>query len=193
LCRQTSLSDVDVIRFQQLVTDKHVNINFNDPESHDTPMLLLCRFNNSQSLYPCLKLLLTREDLNLNCRTIPHFRNSLMLLCRYYTLENELIDCIRLLIKRGVDCNKKSSLNRDGETALFLLTSYARPSKYLIDVVRLLINEESDFENATKSAEILLNRGHKREADDIFKLIQSYRLGHGSIPNEVIFISCNNC
>ena len=98
------------------------------------------------------------------------------------------MDCIRLLIKRGVDCNSKSGLKGDGPTALFLLSKYAPRSKYLIDIVRLLINDNSDFEDATKSVGVLRDRGLIREGDILSDLIESYRLGSSHIPSKVIFI-----
>jgi hypothetical protein len=110
-----------------------------------------------------------------------------MLLCRYYSFEIELVDCIRLLIQRGIDSNKKSGKSGNGETALFILSNHIRPSKYLIDVVRLLVNQESDMEDATNSTQILRDRGFIQEADILLDLIQSYRLGLGSVPNEVQF------
>jgi hypothetical protein len=178
------------MRFQQLVADKRVNINFYSSKWNCTPILLLCRFNNSRSLYPCLKSLLARPDIKLGI--LHNGKNSLMLLCRYYKIEKELLNCIRLLIKRGVDCNKKSNWSCNGSTALFILSKYARPSKYLIDVIRLLIKEESDFEDATKSVEVLQNRGLKCEANILSKVIQSYRLRRSHIPNEVIFVLKSN-
>ena len=187
MCRQPSLGEAELIHFQQLVADKQVNINFTS-NNHNTPILMLCRFNNSRSLYPCLKSLLAREDIDINFITSTHGRNCLMILCRYCTLEDVLIDCIRLLIKRGVDCNRKSGSECDSLTALRLLSLYAHPSKYLIDVVRLLINDKSDLQDATKSSIILRNRGLIREANILLGIIQSYYLGRGHIPNEVMFV-----
>jgi len=173
------------MRFQKLVADKRVDVNLYSSKYHSTAILLLCRYNNSHSLYPCLKSLLTREDIKLDM--FHYGKNPLMLLCRYYKLENELLDCIRLLIKRGVDCNRKSGLKGD-VTALFLLSKYARRSRYLIDAVRLLINDKSDLQEAEKSVEVLRKRGFAQEADILSQIIQSYRLRRGSVPNKVILV-----
>ena len=72
-----------------------------------TPILNLCRFNESTSLYPALKALLERKDIDLALRDNMG-RNSLFLLTRYYPLD-DLIDCIQLLIESGVEANTKDN------------------------------------------------------------------------------------
>ena len=144
LSSQSSLSDEKVTRFVEILADTEVNVNCKRYSS--TPILILCRSNPSESLYPCLKSILAREDVDLKMTT-SQGNNALMLLSRYYPMSNPLIDCIRLLVNHGFDINEK---NKDKKPALFLLSQNPSTSKNLIDVARLLINEKSDFKIVSK-------------------------------------------
>jgi len=163
----------------ELVADRELNINC--AKSSSTPILLLCRNNKSESLYPCLKSILAREDVDLKMTT-SQGNNALMLLSRYYPLSNPLIDCIRLLVNHGFDINEK---NKDKKPALFLLSQNPSTSKNLIDVARLLINEKSDFKIAHKAAVALQKRGLLRDGEILSKIINSYVLGLGRVNNNV--------
>ena len=176
-----SLSEEQVARFVELVADIELNVNCKKYSS--TPILLLCRNNQNESLYPCLKSILAREDVDLQITN--HGNNALMLLSRYYPLSNPLIDCIRLLVNRGMDINMKNC-KENSKTALFFLSQNTLISKNLIDVARLLINENSDFKIARKTAEALGNkRSLRRDGDILLKIIDSYRPGQGRVNNKV--------
>jgi hypothetical protein len=185
LSSQPSLSEEQVARFVELVADTKLNVNCKRNSS--TPILLLCRNNQNESLYPCLKSISAREDVDLQITN--HGNNALMLLSRYYPLSNPLIDCIRLLVNRGMDINMKNC-KENSKTALFFLSQNTLISKNLIDVARLLINENSDFKIARKTAEALGKRGLRRDGDILSKIIDSYRPGQGRVNNKVrIFLS----
>ena len=62
--------------------------------------------------------------------------NALLLLCRYNT-SPKLIDCIRLLLERGIDVN---ATNNEGWNVLLFLCRYY-PHCNLLNIVRLLIDE----------------------------------------------------
>jgi len=51
---------VDILRLNQLVGYKAVNINWLDPADRITPLLLLCAFNQGKSLYECVSILLQK-------------------------------------------------------------------------------------------------------------------------------------
>lgn len=58
LCsKQIQRNDVDILRFNQLVGDKSVDINCLDAVNR-TPLLLLCEFNQGESLCECVSNLL---------------------------------------------------------------------------------------------------------------------------------------
>ena len=178
LSSQTSLSDEQVTRFVEILADTEVNVNCKRYSS--TPILILCRSNQSESLYPCLKSILAREDVDLKMTS--QGNNALMLLSRYYPLSNPLIDCIRLLVNHGFDINEK---NKDKKPPLFLLSQNPSTSKNLIDVSRLLINEKSDFKIAHKAAVALQKRGLLRDGKILSKIIDSYVPGLGRVNNNV--------
>lgn len=183
LSSQPSLSKEQVARFVELVADRELNINCK--KSSSTPILLLCRNNQSESLYPCLKSILARDDVDLKC--LYHDNdNALMLLSRYYPLPYPLFDCIRLLVNHGLDINQKSKEN--SKSALFLLLQNASIAKNFIDVARLLINENSDFTVVHETVEALLKRSQKRDAKILSDIIVSYRPGQGRVNNEVSII-----
>lgn len=180
MCCKTSLNDVEVSRFQQLMVDKNININCRKGIS-GIPILLLCRHNRSESLYPCLKSILERDDVDLDVTF--ESNNTIMLLCRYYPLSNRLLDCIRLLKKRGIDINLK---DRYGKTALVILAEFVfGKAKSLKDIVVLLINEKSDLKCALEAVEILRSRCIRQEAEVLSTIIESYRLGGDQVKNQV--------
>lgn len=180
----SSLSEKQVARFVDLVADKDINVNCRRHSS--TPILLLCRNNKSESLYPCLKSILARDDVDL--KLLYHDSdNALMLLTRYCPLLNPLIDCIRLLVNRGLDINQK---NKNNKTALFLLSQNTQISKNLIDVARLLINENSNFKVVRETVEELRKRSLKSDAKILSDVIDSYRPGQGRVNNEVSVFFC---
>ena len=179
LSSESSLREEQLTRFMELVADRELNINC--AKSSSTPILLLCRNNKSESLYSCLKSILAREDVNL--KLLYHDTdNALMLLSRYYSLANPLIDCIRLLTNRGFDVNQK---NKDSKTALFLLSQNDFISKNFIDIARLLINEKSDFTVVRETVDELRKRSLRRDVKVLSGVIDLYRSGQGRVNNEV--------
>jgi len=178
LCGLQSLSDEQVTRFLLLVSTNELDINFKSTKSYSL-ILRLCRYNHSKSLYPCLKSILTRDDVHLkvNYRS----NNILMLLCHQYPLANELMDSIRLLVKRGFDINEK---NNENKTALSLLSENVKLENF-VDIAPLLINDQSDLQLAEETVAVLRKRNLNRDADILSRIVESYRLGQGRINNEV--------
>ena len=104
LCSLSKLSETEMSRFRQLVTDKTVDIYFKGDTSF-SPLELLIRCNQSDSLLPCLKLLLEREDATCD-------KNALMLLLRHNS-SGVVIECAKLLIERGVKVQHTDAVGRN--------------------------------------------------------------------------------
>ena len=103
--------------------------------------------------------------------------NALTILCQYYPNDN-LLDCVRLLLRRGIDVRHcvKDTKKANGRNALYLLCeNYI--GKYLIDIVRILwakdLSDES-FDAVLNSAPLLRKRGSSPEAEILDNMIASY-------------------
>ena len=66
LCRSQELNDISMARFIELVEDdEEVDFNCSDGAGQ-TPFMLLCKYNKSDNLDRCVKLLLQRRDIDVN-------------------------------------------------------------------------------------------------------------------------------
>lgn len=141
LCKRNSLNPIATARFHQLVANQAVDINMKEIKQSQTftPILLLCRNNRSQTLYPCLKAILKRQDIDLEFKDSKFGNNALTLLSRNYDHYN-LINCIRLLINAGISVN---SQDFKGRNSLILLSRYYSKDN-LIDLFQLLIQHGID-------------------------------------------------
>lgn len=142
LCKRSSLNPIANSRFQQLVADKNVDVNTKECKRSQsfTPILLLCRNNRSLSLYPCLKAMLKRQDIDLHFKDTKFGNNAITLLCRNYDHYN-LINCLRLLVNNsGININ---SQDLKGRSALVLLCRYYSKDN-LIDLLSLLVQHGID-------------------------------------------------
>ena len=179
-------------RFLELVSTNELDVNSKSTKCYSL-ILQLCRYNRSKSLYPCLKSILTRDDVHLkvNYRS----NNILMLLCHQYPLANELMDSIRLLVKRGFDINEK---NNENKTALSLLSENVK-LKNFVDIAPLLINDQSDLQLAEETVAALRKRNLNQDADILLRIVESYRLGQGRVNNKVsnsfiiVLVDCEYC
>lgn len=150
-----------------------------------TPLLLLCRNNQSDTLYFCLKSLLERKEVDLSQLTKKMGHNALTLLCRHYR-NSDLIDCVRLLIKRGVDLTVK---DRDKRNAMMLLCEFYS-QRNLIDIARLMIYYQIDlFHSAEQSMSILQLRGFQQESSIMKNITDIARQKNGRVNNAVIIPS----
>ena len=136
-----------------------------------TPILNLCRFNESTSLYPALKALLERKDIDLALRDNMG-RNSLFLLTRYYPLD-DLIDCIQLLIESGVEANTKD--NNSKLACEILARHYNGPN--FMDIFRLLVNNDTNMKALQLCIGILQAKTNRfQEAEELNNYLTSLRV-----------------
>jgi len=118
LCGLKRLEGNNLTRFIQLVNDKGaVDVNcIND--TGETPLMLLCERNQSDSLYNCVEILLReRPDIDIN-QTDEFGNNALIRLC-YFSLSNKIMEMAELLIDNGIDLEQT---NKYGRNALMLLS-----------------------------------------------------------------------
>ena len=161
LCSNPQLNDVDVSRFQELVEDKTVNVNFGSDAlfNNQTPLMALCSSPKFNSLhFRCAKLLLQREDIDVNVRD-RHGLTALLLFCSggatgFFDFNKRnhrtkgLVEIVQLLLVRGADLlNVNAALygttNDHLPNALFALVAGfvdGQPHPESLAVVRLLID-----------------------------------------------------
>ena len=152
LCSLSKLSETEMSRFRQLVTDKTVDIYFKGDTSF-SPLELLIRCNQSDSLLPCLKLLLEREDATCD-------KNALMLLLRRNS-SGVVIECAKLLIERGVKVQHTDAVGRN---ALLLASEFYRGGK-MLELLEFLLQHGADVLQENKHREnalFLLHRHYRR-------------------------------
>jgi len=140
-CSRKSLDQAALEHLQTLVDDKDVDINCKSPKTFNSPLLLLCRYNQSQSLYPAIKILLKRKDIHLQHKNI-FGHNALSLVSRYYRRQEDMIDIVRLLVVKyrisvtdAKDPSKRNSL-------ILLCQFYS--GENLQELVELLLDNGSD-------------------------------------------------
>lgn len=68
ICQKEKLIDQEYGRFQELVLDKSIDINFPVVLTKFTPLLALCRYSKSSYLMRFIKMFLARGDVNLPLR-----------------------------------------------------------------------------------------------------------------------------
>ena len=153
---------------RNLVSNKHLNVNIKVKSKWETPILLLCRHNQSSSLLSALQALLVRKDINLTLRD-PLGRNLLCILARYYH-NDSLIDCAQLLIQRGVSVN---AVDNKGKFAFEMLAKYYRGSN-LVQIFLLLFKKNSDQNALASSVETLHSRRRYDDAKQLWSLRVSF-------------------
>ena len=136
LCKRSNFNAIATARFHQLVANQNVdkNLKVSKRDQIFSPILLLCRNNRSQTLYPCLKAMLKRQDIDLEFKDSKFGNNALTLLSRNYDHYN-LINCVRLLINAGISVNSQDSKDRN---ALILLSRFYTKDN-LNDLFQLLV------------------------------------------------------
>ena len=182
MCRQQCLSSAEMSRLLDLASDRNVELNSKYRSTTNTPILILCRYNHSDSLFPVLKQLLNFEDVDPNaCNKFGH--NALTYVLRYFSSKNT-VDCVRLLLKRGVNVNVQVKEKHYQWTAIEYLCQFYNGSN-LIDIARLLLHYGANLDSAAKAVKLLKNRNLRRDADILTKIIRSFREGQGRVLNKV--------
>ena len=140
LCRRKRLGDGDNLGlFTDLVTDEEaVGINCMDKIGM-TPLMLLCCYNQSDSLYNYVEILLQqRHDIDLK-QTDKEGMNALMHLCRD-SISDKIVEVGQLLIDNDIDVNQ---VDKEGKNALMWLCAHSENDK-IVEVTQLLITNEID-------------------------------------------------
>ena len=169
-------------RLLELASDRNVELNSKYRSTTNTPILMLCRYNHSDSLFPILRQLLNFEDVDQNAVN-RYGHNALTYVLRYFS-SKRTIDCVRLLLKRGVRVNVQVKEKNYKWTAIEFLCQFYKGSN-LVDIARLLIHRNADLNSASKAVELLKNRSLRRDANILTKIIQSFREGQGHVLNKV--------
>ena len=164
LSSQRNLDATQMLRFREIVTDPSINVDCKTRYG-ETPLLLLCTRNQSDSLLPALQALLRRKDVNIEATYWGY--NALNLLIRFYNKEN-LFRCASLLISRGIRV-----VDADGLQPL-LIVCHFYSGEDLIDVCRLLVRKmpKDNSSIILKSALILAERGLQQESEILEKMTQ---------------------
>ena len=166
LSSQVSLDKIQILRFRELVTDPSINVNCKTRYG-ETPLLLLCTRNQSDSLLPALQALLRRKDVNIEATYSGY--NALNLLIRFYNKEN-LFRCASLLIRRGI---RVDDADGDGLQPLPIACHFYAGHD-LIDICRLLVRNMQQDDPATiqRSDFILAERGLQEDSEILEKMTQ---------------------
>ena len=89
------------------------------------------------------------------------------LLCRHYP-RRDLIDCVRLLTRRGLSVDLKE---KDVRNSLYLLWQFY-PNDDLIDIARLLVKNTVGFQSITSHEFVLRFRKFFKKSEILKKLLQ---------------------
>ena len=171
------LDNTNLKRLERLLNDPAVNVNFRVKQETNTPLLLICHRNKSDSLLPALKLLVKHPKIDLDVRD-PEGYTPLMVLCRHSTYKNP-VECVKLLI----ECrNNVEEVEKSGRTALMLLCQF-RTDTNLGPVASLLVSHSKDLDKAMKCCEILKQRKRQEESKQLEHFIRTTRV----IRNRVSF------
>ena len=142
LCCLERLNGDDLTRFNQLAKNEMVidiNCTNDAKDGLSTPFLLLCRYNQSDSLAQCIEILLQqRPDIHVN-QTDKDGNNSLMYLCEY-SKSDKIVEVAQLLILNGIDVNHT---DRWRSNALVWLCALSKSDK-IVEVAQLLIEKGTD-------------------------------------------------
>ena len=122
-----------------------MDVNCTD-ERERTPLMLLCRHNQSESLYTCVDMLLHRRDIDVNQQTDKDkIRNSLMLLSQH-SRSKKMFEVAQLLIVAGIDLKQTNEYGRNDLMHL----CFGSKSGKIVDVAQLIIDKGIDVHQTDK-------------------------------------------
>ena len=180
MCQRSELNEDDLTRFDELVNgEEAVAVNCTAVRGR-TPLMLLCRHNQSDSLDRCIEILLQRPDIDINQTDV--FKESALVWLCVNSDSTKIVEMARLLISNGANVNQT---NQWGWNALMLICRDSRSDK-IVEVAQLLINNdineeqmdengrnalmwlcaESKNENIVKVADLLLNAFNIKSIDN---------------------------
>ncbi len=130
----------------------------NDNLYGETPLIIACNYFN----YKSVNLLITNKA-NVNYHTISG-ETPLTRILRYNQIESdELIECVKFLIKNGVNIN---SANCQNTTPLLVASAYGN-----IECVKLLINNGADINHVNERGDTPLLEASKYGELDVIKYL----------------------
>lgn len=135
LCSRPHLDQASIDRFNALILDATVNLNC--IEDGQTPLLMICKNNQSENLYEHVQSLLKTERIDINAQGRDQ-SNTLATVCKYYG-GKKLLEIVQLLLRQGIDA---SHTNSYGLNALFALTSNRSDAldPRLYEIVKALVD-----------------------------------------------------
>ena len=165
MCRHKELDEAQFVRFRQLVEDEEqVDVNCIDDVYRSTPLIRLCKNNQSDGLYNCVR---HRPDIQIN-HTDPIGRNALIWLCWWSTSE-KMLEVAQLLIANGIDVNQT---DRFGRNALMWLCGWSESDK-ILEVARLLIDNGININQIDKDGRnALMALCWESKSDQILEVAQ---------------------
>ena len=177
LCHLKSLNKFQIDRLLQLAVDPEVDVTKKFEATTNTPLLMLCCYNNSESLLPVLKQLLNFQEVSAQLNlTNKYGLNAISFLC-LYSSNKATIDCVRLLVNLGIDVNAKVKSSKDTSAIELLCDRYEGGN--LVDIARLMLYNKCDLDDASRAVDFLKNRNLRRDADVLLKIIESLRQSSG--------------
>jgi len=169
------------LRFRELVADPSVSADCKTRYG-ETPLVLLCSRNQSNSLLPALQALLRRDDVDLEATYSGY--NSLNLLLRFYRKEN-LIRCASLLIKQGIRVNET---DKDGQKPILILCRFYA-GEDLIDICRLLVCRNMvDPATVLEASFILSDRGLFEESMILEEIMKYGDLELNEVNSDYVYL-----
>ena len=164
LCSRPHLNKDSVDRFRQLTSDQDLNHDCTDDHGN-TPLLLLCRNNQDDSLYKHVQCLLESKRVYPNLTGMDGV-NSLSAVCLNYGGKC-LLEVVKLLVRRGINVNNTSLY---GFNALFSLFSNAKEKmdSRLFEVVKVLVDSGLNANAKTNNGLnvlITLTENHNQHPD----------------------------
>ena len=120
LCRREKLFDDEIDMFIELAIHKVIDVNHTNEYYGNTPLISLCLYNQSNSLFDCIEILLQNSTILVN-QTNKDGVNALMALCANSRCD-KMVDIIELLISKGADVNHVDT--KYGRNALMFVLSY---------------------------------------------------------------------
>ena len=124
LCHLKSLTKFQFDRLLQLAVDPEVDVTKKFEATTNTPLLMLCCYNNSESLLPVLKQLLNFQEVSAQLNlTNKYGFNAISFLC-LYSSNKATIDCVRLLVNLGINVNAKVKSTNGTSAIEFLCDKY---------------------------------------------------------------------
>jgi len=189
LCSHPNPGVQHIKKIAQIISEDSIGILNTVDDNGNSPLILLCQKNQSTSLHPCMKVMIstnhyvkrkanigstntTTTELDVNYQDRYGF-NALHYVCMKYDGIN-LIEIIELLVDRGIDVNRtERTLSRN---ALQLLIENNRNDRGdLLEIIQLLLNTKIHLAhkdaNGLTALHYLCRYHNRRNLIDLVRLL----------------------